>query len=430
MSDIEVSSAVLRRRIIPVVVIKELETALPLAEALADGWAAGRRGHLPHGGRRRRDPAARRRDGSPRRGRDGRPARQVDLAVEAGARFIVSPGFSAAVVERCREPDVLVIPGVATATEVIAALDHGLDLLKFFPAEAAGGVALPAGAAGAVPERSLDPDRRGERGERCLLPRAAVRRRRRRQLDGGAGADRSPGLRRRRPPGAGGRRSRRRGGHDERPRDPAGRGVPLRPRRARRGHAPPRPGRGPHPHRPRSSRSGRAAASTTSPAACAAASACARRSSPRSPTTTSAGCSRTSSSRAASTRRCIHWVPFDGIGRTVRNGLNFTERGFGVRGAVGVSDRGNTAASQLKPGDVDWEHLFGTLGVRWFHTGGIFAALSETTPRGGRGGGRRGAGARHDRVLRPQLPAQPLEGDRRRRAGAGGEPPARRGTST
>ncbi len=76
----------------------------------------------------------------------------------------------------------------------------------------------------------------------------------------------------------------------------------------------------------------------------------------------------------------VRWVPYDGIGRTVRNGLNFTERGFGVRGALGVSDRGNTAASQLRSGDVDWEHLFGTLGVRWFHTGGIFAGLSETTP--------------------------------------------------
>jgi 2-dehydro-3-deoxygluconokinase len=75
----------------------------------------------------------------------------------------------------------------------------------------------------------------------------------------------------------------------------------------------------------------------------------------------------------------IKWVDYDGIGRTVRNGLNFTERGFGIRGAVGCSDRGNTAASQLKVGDIDWEHIFGTLGVRWFHTGGIFAALSETT---------------------------------------------------
>jgi 2-dehydro-3-deoxygluconokinase len=75
----------------------------------------------------------------------------------------------------------------------------------------------------------------------------------------------------------------------------------------------------------------------------------------------------------------IQWREDDGIGRTVRNGLNFTERGFGVRGAVGNPDRGNTAASQLKPGDVDWDYLFGKLGVRWFHTGGIFAALSETT---------------------------------------------------
>ncbi len=75
----------------------------------------------------------------------------------------------------------------------------------------------------------------------------------------------------------------------------------------------------------------------------------------------------------------IRWLPYDGTGRTVRNGLNFTERGFGVRGAAGVSDRGNTAVSQMQPKDVDWEYIFGTLGVRWFHTGGIFAALSEST---------------------------------------------------
>jgi 2-dehydro-3-deoxygluconokinase len=74
----------------------------------------------------------------------------------------------------------------------------------------------------------------------------------------------------------------------------------------------------------------------------------------------------------------IQWAAYDGIGASVRNGLNFTERGFGVRGAVGVSDRGHTAASQLRPGDVDWDHLFGELGVRWLHTGGIFAALSES----------------------------------------------------
>ncbi|MDN5315006.1 MAG: 2-dehydro-3-deoxygluconokinase [Clostridiales bacterium] len=77
--------------------------------------------------------------------------------------------------------------------------------------------------------------------------------------------------------------------------------------------------------------------------------------------------------------RFIKWLPYDGIGRSVRNGLNFTERGFGVRGALGVSDRANTAISQLKPGDVDWDYIFGELGVRWLHTGGIFAALSENT---------------------------------------------------
>jgi len=76
----------------------------------------------------------------------------------------------------------------------------------------------------------------------------------------------------------------------------------------------------------------------------------------------------------------VKWVPYDGIGRTVRNGLNFTERGFGLRGALGTSDRGHTAASQLKPGDFDWDEIFGRLGARWFHTGGIFAGLSESTP--------------------------------------------------
>ena len=75
----------------------------------------------------------------------------------------------------------------------------------------------------------------------------------------------------------------------------------------------------------------------------------------------------------------LQWKKYDGVGREVRNGLNFTERGFGIRGAVGVPDRGNTAASQMKPGDFDWDYIFGELGVRWFHTGGIFAALSEST---------------------------------------------------
>jgi 2-dehydro-3-deoxygluconokinase len=76
----------------------------------------------------------------------------------------------------------------------------------------------------------------------------------------------------------------------------------------------------------------------------------------------------------------VRWVEYDGVGRSVRNGLNFTERGFGVRAALGCSDRGHTAISQLKAGDIDWEEIFGRHRARWFHTGGIFCALSETTP--------------------------------------------------
>ena len=76
----------------------------------------------------------------------------------------------------------------------------------------------------------------------------------------------------------------------------------------------------------------------------------------------------------------VIWRKYDGVGREVRNGLNFTERGYGVRAALGCSDRGHTAVSQLRPGDVDWERIFGREGARWFHTGGIFCALSETTP--------------------------------------------------
>lgn len=77
--------------------------------------------------------------------------------------------------------------------------------------------------------------------------------------------------------------------------------------------------------------------------------------------------------------RHIVWMPYDGVGREVRNGLNFTERGYGLRGAVGCSDRGHTAVCALKEGQIDWDRIFGEEGARWFHTGGIFAALSETT---------------------------------------------------
>src|SRR5206468_13026729 len=76
----------------------------------------------------------------------------------------------------------------------------------------------------------------------------------------------------------------------------------------------------------------------------------------------------------------LKWVPYDGVGREVRNGLNFTERGFGPRGGVGCSDRGRTATSQMKPEDTDWQRLFQKDGARFLHSGGVFCALSETTP--------------------------------------------------
>lgn len=76
----------------------------------------------------------------------------------------------------------------------------------------------------------------------------------------------------------------------------------------------------------------------------------------------------------------LRWTPYDGVGRSVRNGLNFVERGFGIRPPLGCSDRGHTAASQLAPGAVDWERIFAHDGARWFHTGGIFTGLSDSTP--------------------------------------------------
>jgi len=77
--------------------------------------------------------------------------------------------------------------------------------------------------------------------------------------------------------------------------------------------------------------------------------------------------------------RFLEWMSYDGIGRNSRNGINFTERGYGIRGAVGISDRANTAASALKPGEIDWDYIFGECGTRWFHTGGIFTALSDSS---------------------------------------------------
>jgi 2-dehydro-3-deoxygluconokinase len=80
-------------------------------------------------------------------------------------------------------------------------------------------------------------------------------------------------------------------------------------------------------------------------------------------------------------RSYLRWVPYDGVGRAARNGLNFTERGFGSRAGLGCSDRGHTAVAQMAPGEVDWERIFAREGARWFHTGGIFCGLSPTTPQ-------------------------------------------------
>lgn len=103
--------------------------------------------------------------------------------------------------------------------------------------------------------------------------------------------------------------------------------------------------------------------------------------------------------------RYLKWTKYDGVGREVRNGLNFTERGFGVRGAVGCSDRGHTAVSQLKPGEIDWDAIME--GTRWFHTGGIFAALSDTTPEVAReamaAAKRHGVTVSYDLNYRPSL---------------------------
>jgi len=152
MTEHDVLRAVLGGRVVPVVVLEELETAVPVALALQAGG-------LPVAEVTFRTAIAV--DAISRIAGDTdvlvgagtvvRPE-QVDEAVAAGARFIVTPGLSLRVIERCRELDVLVIPGVATATEVIAALDQGLDVLKLFPAEAAGGIALLRALRGPFPD--------------------------------------------------------------------------------------------------------------------------------------------------------------------------------------------------------------------------------------------------------------------------------------
>ena len=141
--------------------------------------------------------------------------------------------------------------------------------------------------------------------------------------------------------------------------------------------------------------------------------------------------SRTSCSRAASTPALIRWAPFDGIGRDSRNGLNFTERGFGVRGAVGVSDRGHTAARQLRPGDVDWDAPLRRPGrALAAHRRHLRRRCRTRRPTSSIEALQ--AARRHGTVvsLRPQLPAEPVEGHRREGTGAARSIGASRRSST
>lgn len=136
----DVLAALARERLVPVAVIDDAETAARLGEALAEGGLSCIEVTF------RTDAAV-----AAIRALTGatdllvgagtvRTRQQVDDAVAAGARFIVSPGFSPTVVRHCRELGVTVLPGVATPTELMAALDEGLDTVKFFPAEQYGGV--------------------------------------------------------------------------------------------------------------------------------------------------------------------------------------------------------------------------------------------------------------------------------------------------
>jgi 2-dehydro-3-deoxyphosphogluconate aldolase/(4S)-4-hydroxy-2-oxoglutarate aldolase len=157
MTGTDVLAAVCARRIIPVVVLEELGAAVPLARALREGG-------LPVAEvtfRTAAAPAAVRAlaaegDILVGAGTVVRPD-QVDVAVDAGARFIVTPGLSSRVVARCRDLSVLVIPGVATATEVMAALDMGCEVLKFFPAATSGGVGALRALAGPFPDARFVP---------------------------------------------------------------------------------------------------------------------------------------------------------------------------------------------------------------------------------------------------------------------------------
>jgi sugar/nucleoside kinase (ribokinase family) len=273
-----------------------------------------------------------------------------------GARFVVTPGFSAAVVERCLQLGVPVLPGVATPGEAMAALGLGLDAVKLFPAAQLGGAGGGARTGRALPRAAARAQRRGHPDVRGGVPRAAHGARRELFLAGGGGVDGGAAMITVRPAA-----------------DCAFDAVALGEVMLRFD-----PGEG-RIHTTRSFRVWEGGGEYN----------------------VVRGLRRTFGRRAGIVTALVDnpvgrlvedlvlqggvdpslitWVPDDGVGRAARNGLNSVERGFGVRGALGCSDRGHTAVSLMRPGEVDWDALFGGAGVRWFHTGGVFAALSDST---------------------------------------------------
>ncbi|CAM5338275.1 hypothetical protein SGRIM119S_06924 [Streptomyces griseorubiginosus] len=290
-------------------------------------------------------------------------AEQAERAVAAGARFVVSPGFDDGCRRACRELAVPVVPGVASATELMRAVRAGIDTVKLFPAEPLGGRAMLRALAAPFPRGRFVPTGGidAARLPAYLGPPAGPRGRR--QLDGN-----------RRPSSRAGRV------RGDSPADRRGRGreravtdvIALGEVMLRFD-----PGEG----RIRTSRTfqvwegggeynvvrglRRCFGLRTAVVTALADNAVGR-------------LVEDLMLQGGVDTSLIRWVPADGIGRTARNGLNFVERGFGIRGALGVSDRAGTAVSQLRKGDVDWDAVF-SAGVRWFHTGGIFAGLSDTT---------------------------------------------------
>ncbi len=268
-------------------------------------------------------------------------------------------------------------PGSRPPTEIERARRaRAATSLKLFPASAVGGPAFVRRSQPVYPGRArFVPTGGVDAGEPRLLPRLpsvlACRRHvdlRRARCSRGTASTRSSGGRAR-------RSSWRRGRGVSVSRSGRG-GLPLRPRRARRGHAPLRSRRGPDRDRAHVRRlRGRWRVQRRPRAAPLLRSAHRdRHGVRRQPRRPAARGPDPAGRRRPGVRRA--GCPYDGIGRSVRNGLNFVERGFGVRRALGVSDRGHSAASQLRPGDVDWDAIFGRDGARWFHCGGIFAALA------------------------------------------------------